>query len=76
MVTSVRGFSDADYQALADWIERRGRGIVDIVELEGFLTAVVIGPHTLQPMQWLPKVWGARPQSFATSRNSTGSLRW
>jgi uncharacterized protein len=64
MVGLSREFSDADYQALADWLERRTRGILDVVELEGFLTAVVIGPNTLQPMQWLPKVWGGKTPKF------------
>jgi uncharacterized protein len=42
---------------------RRARGIFDIVTLEGFLTAMVIGPNTISPMLWLPKVWGkGKPQ--------------
>jgi uncharacterized protein len=31
---------------------------MDISMLDGFLTALVIGPNTLMPSQWLPSVWG------------------
>jgi uncharacterized protein YecA (UPF0149 family) len=51
-------FPDEDFEALSDWLGRRGKGITDIVELEGFLTAVIIGPNTLSPALWLPKIWG------------------
>lgn len=54
-------FSDEDFESLSDWLSRRSKGITDIVELEGFLTATVIGPNTLSPLAWLPKVWGGKP---------------
>ncbi len=31
---------------------------MDVSMLDGFLTALVIGPNTLMPSQWLPVVWG------------------
>ena len=58
------GFSDQAFEDLDAWLLRRGQGICDIVELEGFLTAIVIGPHTLSPQKWLPKVWGGRAPKF------------
>ena len=33
-------------------------GILDVSELDGFLTAIVSGPVTLLPSQWLPAMWG------------------
>lgn len=57
-------FSDEDFQTLSDWLMRRGTGIFDVVELEGFLTAIVIGPNTLSPIAWLPKVWGGKQPKF------------
>ncbi|MGB5496178.1 MAG: UPF0149 family protein [Sedimenticolaceae bacterium] len=36
----------------------RDEGILDISELDGFLTAVVSGPVTVLPSQWIPQVWG------------------
>jgi yecA family protein len=57
-------FSDDAFDELADWLMRRRSGITDVVELEGFLTALVIGPNTVSPTLWLPKVWGGRTPKF------------
>ena len=57
-------FSDADFDALDTWLRSRRTGITDIVELEGFLTAIVIGPNTMLPSLWLPKVWGGKKPKF------------
>jgi uncharacterized protein len=56
--------TDDAYEELADWLTSRRTGITDIVELEGFLTALVIGPNTVSPMLWLPKIWGGRAPKF------------
>jgi uncharacterized protein len=36
----------------------KDEGVVDVSELDGFLTAVVSGPVTIVPSRWLPAVWG------------------
>jgi uncharacterized protein len=36
----------------------RDEGVLDISELDGLLTALVSGPVTVMPSQWLPAVWG------------------
>ena len=64
MSLQLTGFTDQDFEELDAWLMRRGKGIFDIVELEGFLTAIVIGPHTLSAMTWLPKVWGGKAAKF------------
>jgi uncharacterized protein len=33
-------------------------GILDISELDGFLSAIISGPRALTPSEWLPVVWG------------------
>ena len=33
-------------------------GIFDISTLDGFFTAIVSGPVTIQPSKWLPSLWG------------------
>jgi uncharacterized protein len=33
-------------------------GVLDISELDGFLTAIVSGPRPIQPSEWLPVLWG------------------
>ena len=35
-----------------------GEDAMDISMLDGFLTALVVGPTNLPPSLWLPKVWG------------------
>ena len=56
-------FSEDDFDQLNAWLLKRARGICDIVTLEGFLTAILIGPNTISPNVWLPKVWGkGKPQ--------------
>lgn len=33
-------------------------GILDVSELDGFLTALVSGPNVIVPSRWLPAMWG------------------
>lgn len=32
--------------------------IVDVSELDGFLTAIISGPQMIMPSTWLPEIWG------------------
>ena len=57
-------FTNDEFEELAAWLERRSKGISDIVELEGLLTAVVIGPNWVHPTIWLAKVWGGKNPKF------------
>jgi uncharacterized protein len=57
-------FTEENYDELAAWLESRSKGIYDIVELEGLLTALVIGPNPISPMTWLPKIWGGKDPKF------------
>jgi uncharacterized protein len=36
-------------------------GIIDVIELDGFLAAIVSGPVTILPSQWWPEIWGDYP---------------
>ena len=41
---------------------------MDVAMLDGFFTALAIGPNTLLPSRWLPLVWGeteSEPMQFA-----------
>lgn len=40
--------------------------ILDVSELDGFLTAIASGPEMVPPLQWLPAVWGAKMPAFAS----------
>jgi uncharacterized protein len=56
-------FSEDDFAQLDAWLRKRALAIGEIVTLEGFLTAILIGPNMISPNLWLPKVWGkGKPQ--------------
>lgn len=41
--------------------------------LDGYLTAIVIGPVPLRPVEWLPRIWGSREEHaprFASTRQA------
>ena len=38
--------------------------------LHGFLTAIAIGPETIMPAEWMPKIWGEEPNSAPRFKNS------
>lgn len=52
--------SDAEFDELDEFLvsDATPDDCMDISMLDGFLTAIVIGPVTLLPSQWLPHVWG------------------
>lgn len=52
--------NDDEYEALDDLLAGMGGSAMDVAMLEGFLTAVVIGPGAVAQEQWLPKVWGGQ----------------
>lgn len=52
--------SDAEFDELDRFLmsDATPEECMDISMLDGFLTAVVIGPNTLLPSQWLPAIYG------------------
>ncbi len=36
----------------------KDEGVLDISELDGMFTAIVSGPVSILPSQWLPALWG------------------
>jgi uncharacterized protein len=53
--------TDEELDELDDFLmsEATGEDAMDISMLDGFLTALSIGPNNLPPSQWLPVVWGS-----------------
>jgi uncharacterized protein len=37
---------------------------LDICELDGFLTGIVVGPDLIMPSEWMPKVWQSGEPEF------------
>jgi len=52
--------SDAELEELGDFLmsDATGEDSMDISMLDGFLTALAVGPNTLPPSQWMSLVWG------------------
>jgi uncharacterized protein len=55
-----QAITDEELDALDAFLmsEETPEECMDIAMLDGFLTALAIGPNTLLPSQWLPLVWG------------------
>jgi uncharacterized protein len=56
-------FSDNDLQELAALLEMRAvpfKGM-SLEMLDGFLSALFVGPDVVMPSEWTPPVWGGRP---------------
>ncbi len=45
-------------------------GVLDISELDGFLTAIISGPRPIVPSEWLPVVWGAFEPEWGSTEES------
>jgi uncharacterized protein len=45
-------------------------GVLDISELDGFLTAIISGPRPVMPSEWLPVVWGEFEPEWASAEES------
>jgi len=45
-------------------------GCMDVVTLEGFLTAIAIGPVTLIPEHWLPSVFGSDAEGGSVAKTA------
>ncbi|EIS3741581.1 UPF0149 family protein [Aeromonas hydrophila] len=52
--------SDEEFDELEALLERYGseNSIASMSMLDGFLTAVVSGPHLIMPSTWRPAIWG------------------
>lgn len=64
-VTPVPIVDDVDALAAFLASERAPTGAMPISVLDGFLTAILIGPGPIMPSAWLPEVWGGGSPAFA-----------
>lgn len=53
---------DADLNRLADYLDQHAvpNDGMSMEMLDGYFHAVVIGPDTILPSEWLPHVWGKK----------------
>jgi uncharacterized protein len=39
---------------------------MELSDLDGFLTGIVVGPELILPSEWLPVIWGGHEPEFET----------
>src|SRR5947207_12980664 len=65
--------SDAELDSLEGFLASDSvpQDCMDLEMLDGFLTAIVSGPESIQPSEWLPQVWsdGGRSSNPAFADN-------
>jgi uncharacterized protein len=64
---SEKEFNELDQFLLSD---RSPDDAMTMDTLHGFLTAIAIGPETIMPAEWLPKVWGDDPKIVPAFKNN------
>lgn len=54
--------TEKELEWLDEMLEKYGSedSIVDVAELDGLLTAVLSGPKTIEPSEWLVALWGGQ----------------
>lgn len=69
--------SEAELDELDQFLtaETMPKESMDIAMLDGFLTALIVGPNTPIPKQWLPEVWGENEASPMQFENETQAER-
>ena len=52
--------SDEELEELEKFLmsENRADGTMTLDMVDGYLTAIVVGPRTILPSEWMPRVWG------------------
>ena len=71
-----RPADDTAYDALDAYLEsdRSPPESMLISDLDGFLTAVAIGPELIKPSEWLPVVWSGEQPVFADQNEAQAVL--
>jgi uncharacterized protein len=64
--------SESDLDYLDKWLSSDGSppNSMMLSDLDGFPTAVAIGPDLIMPSEWLPVVWGGGAPEFKSQRQA------
>lgn len=67
-------------EAEVEWLEQRlmdygnDDSMLNLSELDGFLTAVISGPELVLPSQWWPALWGGTPPEWSSDQEMKRAL--
>ncbi len=69
--------SDAEFDELDDFLlsDRCADDVMTMDTLHGYLTALAIGPQEVLMAEWLPRVWGSRPEDTPKFKNGKEAER-
>jgi uncharacterized protein len=69
----VAGF---DLEKLDEFLmsDRAPENCMQLSDLDGFLTAVAIGPELIMPSEWLPVIWGEGEPEFESAEEAQGVI--
>jgi uncharacterized protein len=61
-----------DFEELDDFLmsDRAPEECMQLSDLDGFLTAVAIGPELVMPSEWLPVIWGKGEPEFESAEEA------
>ena len=61
-----------DLEALDEYLmsDESPENCMQLSDLDGFLTAIVVGPELIKPSEWLPVVWGGGSPEFGTEEQT------
>ena len=62
MATPFTPLSEAEFNELDQFLlyDVDTEDVMTLDMVDGFLHAIAVGPTTIQPKRWLPKIWGTK----------------
>ena len=76
MSSETIGQGEPDLKALDEYLmsDESPENCMQLSDLDGFLTAIVVGPDLIKPSEWLPVVWGGDSPEFSDEAQTTKIL--
>ncbi len=76
MSSETIGQDEPDLKALDEYLmsDESPENCMQLSDLDGFLTAIVVGPDLIKPSEWLPVIWGGDPPEFSDDAQATTIL--
>ena len=71
------GLNQADLEMLDAFLmsDQAPENCMQLSDLDGFLTAVAIGPELIMPSEWLPTIWGDGEPEFETAEQAQSIIK-
>ena len=73
MSSETIGQGEPDLKALDEYLmsDESPENCMQLSDLDGFLTAIVVGPDLIKPSEWMPVVWGDETPEFSDDAQAT-----